>query len=376
MGPIKTFNNIRIEFFTGIIIAALASAGLSSLIEGIEFESKWYYTKSIIIIIIFCFVFLFYFLIYYRARRVDISTNAIFVVKKNGNLMNMPGYTFSCSICNILTTALRENKAFMKRWLTVFEKEQEERRKIKIVDEINTHIPNDYTYVLKIDHELKNNDASLLLKDSIECDFLEWLSRFLSDSYRNQENIIKVNRDKISSYLLKNKVLELISKDFSDRPAFKDINIDTKYIQHIVSLCDTKTNIEYNQFELIFPDKTTIERDEHGILIIKNNYFKMKFSTCNGLVNGLLPSGYPELILKCDSKEINVYNVPVSLSIVFDAKKFAFGHHDSKYDWIDDLVEQFESHYSVNKYIDKIGFYAARTMVSIFNQKDKTCKND
>ena len=77
MGPIKTFNYIRIEFFTGIIIASLASAGLSSLIEGLEIESKWHYTKSIIIIIIFCFVFLFYCLIYYRARRVHISTNAI-----------------------------------------------------------------------------------------------------------------------------------------------------------------------------------------------------------------------------------------------------------------------------------------------------------
>ena len=370
MGPIKTLNNIRIEFFSGIIIAALASAGLSTLIEGLESESQWYYTKPIIMIVIFSFVFIFYCVIYYRARRVDISTNAIFVVKKNGNLIRMPDYNFSCSICNILTTALRENKAFMKRWMTVFEKEQEERRKIKIVDEIDKNIPNDYTYVLSFDHELENNDASLLLKDSIECDFLEWLSLFLSDSYRNQKNIIKVNREKISSYLLKNKVLEMISKDFSDRTVFKDINIDTKYIQNIVSLCDTKTNIEYNRFELIFPDKTIIERDEHGVLIIKNNYFRIKFSTCNGLVNGFLPSSYPELILKCDSKDINVYSVPVSLSIVFNFKKYAFGHHDAKYKWIDDLVEQFESHYSINKYIEKIGFYAARTMFSIFNHKD------
>lgn len=117
MGPIKTMNNIRIEFFSGIIIAALASAGLSTLIEGLNLE--WYYTKLIIAIIIFCIVFMFYCLIYNKARRVNISANAIFVVKKNGNLINMPGYTFSCSICKILTTVLEENKAFMKRWITV-----------------------------------------------------------------------------------------------------------------------------------------------------------------------------------------------------------------------------------------------------------------
>ena len=112
------------------------------------------------------------------------------------------------------------------------------------------------------------------------------------------------------------------------------------------------------------------------IIYHSNNYFKIKFSTCNGLANGLLPSGYPELILKCDNKDINVYSIPVSLSIVFNAKRFAFGSHDSKYIWIDDLVDKFESHYSVNKYIEKIGFYTARTLVSIFNQKDNTNKKD
>lgn len=264
MGPIKTLNNIRSEFFSGIIIASLASAGFSTLIEGLDTE--WHYTKPIIVIIIFCFVFMFYCYIYTKARRVDISTTAIFVVKKNGDLINMPDYIFSRSICNILTTVLREDKAFMKQWITVFEEEQEKRRKMEIDDEIDKYIPKDYTYALKTNNALKAIDAPSLLKDSIECDFLKWLSPFLFDSYSNKVNIIKINQDKISSYLLKNKVLELISKDFSDRPAFNGLNIDTKYIQHIFSLCDTRTNIEYNRSELKSPDETTIEREEDGVL--------------------------------------------------------------------------------------------------------------
>lgn len=169
----------------------------------------------------------------------------------------------------------------------------------------------------------------------------------------------------------------MISKDFCDRSVFKDINIDKNYSKHIVSICDTKTGIEYNRFELVFPDKTTIDRDDKGVLKINNKFFSISFSTNCGLFNDSLPSCYPELVLKCNSKDINIYSIPISMTIEFDAKKNIFGNNEVKYKWLDDFAEQFEGHYSLDKYLEKIGFYVTRTMVHVFQKEgEKPDKNE
>lgn len=369
MRPLSSINKIKNDFVHAIIIAAMASTCLTSLIECLNLD--WIYAKPIIIIVLFFSVLMYYFLLHNKARKVVISSNAIFVVKKNGDIVRMPGYTFSLAISDILTTALNENEAFMQRWKKAFENEQEERREMIDVNEINKAIPKGYTYILSVNTEIFENDASVLLKDAIECDFLDWLSRFLDDFYGNKDDIIKLDREKISSYLLKNKVLEMISKDFCDRSVFKDINIEKKYSKHIVSICDNKTGIEYNRFELVFPDNTTIDRDDRGVLKINNKYFSINFSINSGLFNGTLPSCYPELILKCKSKDINIYSISVSMTIEFDAKKFVFGNHEAKYKWVDDFAEQFTGHYSLDEYLEKIGFYVTRTMVHILHKEEK-----
>lgn len=374
MRPISAINKIKNDFVYAIIIAAMASTCLSLIIDSLNTKGVFY--KSIVIFILIIFIVVYYLFLHNKARKVVIPSKAIFVVKKNGDIINMPGYVFSLAINDILNTALNENEAFMQRWVKAFENEQDERRKLKNVNEIDKAIPKGYTYILSVSAENIENDASILLKDAIECDFLDFLSRFLADFYGNKDDIIKLDREKISSYLLKNKVLEMISKDFCDRSVFKDINIDKNYSKHIVSICDTKTGIEYNRFELVFPDKTTIDRDDKGVLKINNKYFSISFSTNCGLFNDSLPSCYPELVLKCNSKDINIYSIPISMTIEFDAKKNILGNHEAKYKWLDDFAEQFEGHYSLDKYLEKIGFYVTRTMVHVFQKEWEKPENN
>lgn len=184
---------------------------------------------------------------------------------------------------------------------------------------VNNKEKNKYTYGILVDNENRGKkddeyDTSSFLKDAIECDFLNWLS-CIHLGCRNKEYINRfIQRDVLSS-------------------------------QSIV-LSDLK-----------------IDRDKINNLVLKNSYYTINLSADCSLTEDSLPSEYSELILNRKGEELIVYNVHVTLSIIFNVQKFAFSYNSSKIKWIDDMVEKFEEHNSFDKYLDKIGYYKIKTIV-------------
>lgn len=343
-------------------MASLASIGLSLLVGCIisfDVNTLIVGCVCVFLVVLWCIsIFLFY-------RRSSICVESAIVLTKDGEFVNVFANQFLTDLCHTTSSCFKENIAFAKRWKKAFDDNQ-----IFIKEKINNtianidrQIPNDYTYLLHIDINPQNNEMKDFIIDIVEYEFLNFLSRITTTYYDKHDDIKlqSISRDKIAPYLQKNKILDLLSKDFRDRANFTDVDINKKDFEYVFSITNKNTGITYERFEMGFPKKTTINRDEKGTLVVKSSFFTLRFKCDFYSSNYNLPFGFAELILRKSPRDVIAYHIPMKLTIKLKLWQIIAYDFVSKYQWIGSLLTEFSKFFSFDSYLKQISFDQIRT---------------
>lgn len=361
---IKQINIRKREFLFGIIVAAISSAGIANFVEYlINKETHYLYSACILItiVVIACLISLF------RLRIARISSKSIVAIKRDGTFPHVFEYQSLANIYHYLDSCIKENEAYKKNWMESFSnfKHELDEDSKKIVERIDQAIPSGYSFLANIDVEPVIPDAVSFIRDAVECEFLDWLSRITLSYYNDEEKktIPHLDRSDIADYLLQNKVLDLLSRSITDRANFVKINIKKEDLKYIYSVTDNTTGISYERFELLFPIDTRIKRVTEDTLSIKNGLYEIRFKTEMNTGREQLPSGYSELIFKETTSNVDVFAMPLSIEIKLSPLHFVTGLHQKKYNWLNQVSSAFEEHFSFESHLNRIGFDQAKTVM-------------
>ncbi len=233
------------------------------------------------------------------------------------------GYEFNRDMNEYLRAIAVENKAFAKS--------------LAKGHECGLHFKNNYNPE-KLDYY--NMAASCA-----EFIFLNQLSLHLNSYYTSEEidnKFIKViPRVEMSQKILRNRVLELITRDYLERDVFSEENTgdDDAVLYYAIG----EDGEVFNRLELELPLGTVLERNDDNSLRIENDVFKMNFIVrCDGTSTVVAP----ELI-------VGEYDAPCLVSIkmhIAIKKRFFLKKSDIQlYQWLDSFISEFEEYMSIEK---------------------------
>lgn len=170
------------------------------------------------------------------------------------------GYEFNKDMIQYLRAIATENKAYHNALL---------KKNYKFTDNYDPDILNF--------HNLAASCAEFLFLDKLSLH----LNSYFVDNDIDSSLIVRIPRNELSSDVLKNRILELITRSYEERAAFCDREIGENS-----KLCYAlgKDGEVYNSVELELPKNTKITRSKNNDLIIENNIFEIIFKVkCNGL---------------------------------------------------------------------------------------------
>ena len=359
MKPLKLVEERKNQLFKNLVLVSLLSIGISLLAN---FFSKKYDSNNLILWIglsLIVIVIIAYLVSFYKSKEYIIKEESLFITDKEGSFVPIDRFRFSEDMRSVLLSVFKENSVFEDKWINAFKKK-------KIVD--------------KEDFEKncidKNKDIIGFVGELMEYIFLNRLSIMQSDYFDIDSNDVDVlTREKVSKYVLQNKVLEMISKPFEERKAFSDSPSVAEEKGTTVAMF--ANGVVYERFELRLPKGTTLYKDKNNALVIKNRnysiYFKHGFS---GFATAT-PSSFGELYLNKDFRDISEYQLDPELKIKLNPFFFLFSWNWKNMNWIDVICEEFSEYFSFDRFIERIGYEYAVTNITVaknyssFNNKRK-----
>lgn len=228
------------------------------------------------------------------------------------------GYPFNHDFCEYLGGLVNENKAYSK-----------------ILMSKNTNV------VRMEKFEPDNLTHHTIINSVVEFIVLHRLDLHLNSYFRENEidtdNIVNLTRKELSAEVLKNRVIDQITKDMRERPAFSnDIEPDT---EGVVVYSQGDDGAIYQRLELELPPNSKIFRNADGFLVIKNPLFNMtiipKYEGFGATLSKHFVSDLDEfLALKM---------VRLKLHIQIKNAAFFAGTSMKMYEWLDSFIEELHN---------------------------------
>ena len=235
------------------------------------------YALLIVGLVLILIMLIYLFSIFYGKRtRSKILIGVVVLKLSDKKLIGIAGYDFNFNILEYFNALFLENTAFKKLWDESLPKPLENRDKLEpnnfsiAISAIDGNKEREYNY-----DELP--ESQKLLIEATEFYLLKSLSTHLSDYFRKSQfklDRIKIfKRNDIPDILLKNRFLELFSKQMEYRSTFTKTKSDEK-----VSSLRTKDGAIFEDFELTLPKGSTISRIEPNVIKIETKKFHIIFT--------------------------------------------------------------------------------------------------
>ena len=274
----------------------------------------------------------------------------LIVGKEKNRILRVARYDFSEKIFEYFS-GLSENKALLSIWQ-------------------NGNL-NHWTGSGEKDPTNGNLTAAKLIREAIEYFVLSRLSLHLSGHFQNRRQaadgeIEVLGRADIPSILLQNHFLELFSRPMAEREAFA--TSEDRSPGKVVSVW-TSSGMMFEHFEMILPAKSAVTRLNENTILIDTKRFTMRISS------GFEGSGYafPDFFLfwrmylgKSISDE-RAYGVNLSIDVKMKPLALltltGWGH----YRWLDSFLDELDGAFSVDRFLEEIGWKAACTVGQIMN---------
>lgn len=288
------------------------------------------------------------------SKSFTIRLDSLFLTDAGGRLVSINRYRFSEVMEECVMSIFSENKAFLQQWEKAFHCEEGTWRGL---------------CVLKGGVILGNEKMVNFVGEVIEYAFLKWFT-LAQGSYFcsfNDEELEILTREKISGYLLQNRVLEMISKPYGEREKFIKHHQEKELGTGKICSMYSSDGVLYEHFDLKLPKRSCLYKKD-GTLYIKNRNYTLKFKHNFLGFNSNLPIHFESLYLKKKFGSVKIYGFNPELTIKINPL-FSLSAKKSKYlGWLDCIEEGFRSYFSFDDFIKKIGYDEALTDFIVFKR--------
>lgn len=375
--------NKRADLIKVIFVAILLAFGIGLLVN---YFTLLFETKSNIILyggiffILLVFIYLTISILLGCKRRMKVSGLIVF---KNENIIPIDRYIFSERLSETLQAVFIENKALKQSWSEDFNK-KENREKNKSTDTENKELnpeekPLSYYSIIKLEvpeNEIKKDTKSKkILKEAVEYIFIEKLSTHLSthfNDYTDEDKILKeFTRSDFPNILLQNRLINLLSSPFEDRPIFLKAKMTKHKEKGKIVAIGGSDGSRFTRFDLVLPKKSEVIRKENGVLQIKSPRMILEFNINYGDFAATLPRGFEYNYLGISSSKISVKEIDLNLEITIKPLALLFSKGWNYYNWIDSFISKFSDVFSFDAFIKKIEWESTLTRIIVTNQRQK-----
>ena len=241
------------------------------------------------------------------------------------------GYSFNDDFCKYLKGFVLENDAYLKRF---FDRETD----AAPIDRFDPDNLNHITIVVSV----------------VEFTILSKIDLHLNDYFIHNEidssNTVKLTRDQLEPNVLKNRVIDQLTKDMRERPVFSDYVDSNTHKEGVTTYAQNYDGSVYQRLEIELPPKSRIVRNDDGHLVIENPIFDLILIPKYNGTHTYLP---PILMLQEDK-----FIAPLSLSLkmMVRIKRTALFTRQSMvmYEWLDSLVEEMQDYMSTDRLLKRL----------------------
>lgn len=284
LAHILTEKKELVRLFVIAAILSFSVGALASLFAAQTAVPKWSVITIAVLLILISFALL--------ARDLTSSLSfedefdgVIFIDPKRNEILPVKDYEFSEKLHKTLRAVKAENKSIFSEW-----------EKHPLVPLPNAEEPNEEkdstsnkrpSYIsihrITIDENAKPIPmAALLLEEAASFVLLEELSLHLSTYFNDSEDdsyIKEYKREDIPSFLLKNRVLNLLSTPIEQRDIFLDgySNVTTSTDGELFALWGSDGSM-YSRFDLVLPQGTSIKHSDVGSIKIETKRLSIELT--------------------------------------------------------------------------------------------------
>lgn len=219
--------------------------------------------------------------------------------------------------------------------------------------------------------------AANLVREAMEYYVLDELSLHLTDYFNGDwatEKTVTYGRKSIPSVLLDNRFLDLFSRPMEEREAFHDQNA-----QGGVSTDDGKIVLAYgpdgaifDNFELVLPKGTKVERTGPNKVRIRNSRFSLVISIQFHPYGAVLPTDFEELYMGENFTSIHTRHAAVHLEAKFSIFNLLSRSGKEHFDWVEEFLEKMETKLSFKRFLDDVHWEAAHTVAIATRSRKST----
>lgn len=230
-------------------------------------------------------------------------------------------YSFNDKFCEYLHSFICENKAYAKILI-------KRNSNISVVHEFNPDI---------LDH-------FSIINSVIEFTLLHMLELHLNSYFVKNEidenKIVSLRRNQLSPDILKNRVIDMITKDMNEREAFLPHPHDDG-VGEIV-YCVGENGIIFNRIKLELPPKSKLFRNDKGFIVVSNRLFDLtimpQYIGTSTYVSPIFMNGF----FSPDSVTIKLH-VRTKNNLFFNNQSI------ETYEWLDSFIDELENEISIEK---------------------------
>lgn len=343
---IKNIENSKRNIYDIILTTIIISAGINLIIMGIGniigIEGNIYFVIMGILLVTCSLILTFCKNFKHSNRKYIVNALVTYDAQKK-RLVNIKDYDFMEDLEMYMLSAINEDYNIKAMW---------EKDRLGM-EQVFNHIDNKASFV-------GVSRSGALLNQLIEYLILKKLelvtSAYFNKPHFERKKINQVERSDISDFVAKNTFINLFSKPTYERSAF-----DNKEIEKNVVYCYGHNKAIYDKFELNLPIKCEIFR-KNNELLIKHPFFELKLIPAFTGFSENLPNGFIDKYMKCEEK-IDCFKVWIGIELKFTWKAFLM-NKIQYYEWIDEYINEINEYASFEKFVKKIQWELANTILS------------
>lgn len=328
MKPLSALKEQRKVLMTNFVLVTILSFGISLVINYLT--NPVYLLNLLLGLAFLCIVTFYYVKEYFNRSSYEASEETVITLDNNHKVIPIKRFGFSNDLHRYYTSVINENKAYESLWAEAFTSNSEKGKKF--------------------------------VKEFLDALFISKLSLNLNSyfSRMGDDNVEVIGREQIPDVLLKNRVIEMISKPYEEREKFQNTAEQREPLDGIVVMKIGEDGVLYDRLEIELPKHSTV-KIENDNFVIKNRNFTITFHASFDGFCGILPSSFSEFYLKKAFREISSYQINLKMSIRLKPL-FLLSFRDWRYlGWLDQIGDTIMSYFSFDSFLERIGYEQALT---------------
>lgn len=337
MRPLSEIKKRRNHLFKGFILVVVLSSGVSLIANTITKDSCALVTliSGGVCILYVAFIYL---KEYFTSSSYETKIDTLISVDKQHHVIPIDRFDFSEDLNRAVVSVFAENKTYESLWCDAFTTKIEDGKKGKA-----------------------------FVEEFIEYLFIKFVSLELNSYFVNIDDsaIEVIGRNQIPDVLIKNRVIEMISKPYEEREKFQNTIDKNDSVEGKIVYMGGEDGALYDMLEIELPHKSKISKSSEG-LKISNKNFNIVFETTFDGFSTVAPRYFERFYMKRSLLDTNCYKISVKMSIHIKPL-FMFSMRERQYlGWLDHISDEFVRYFSFDDFVQRIGFEQAVTEHILF----------